>query len=305
MNTYLYNRLSGSKRFKQHADKCFPLVKAITSSSITFSSSKQTTLNNMGFTKGIKVTEDDVTKIKDLSVKRICGAIRYFSILDDSGFRNLAQEFVRLGVVYRIFDITSASRGEKTISRHTMISERSLTICPDYWMGSYKKISCLGVTAGINDDIKEHSDEELSQCHKYVHEQLKIIRNAQSSSKTLQQTADPHPKRCKTADSIFARFGDDYSHGFRENDVECFGYESDGYGFSEKQFDEQDRYLVMQIDKLSVTDNSLDFCRSYLNQYPLLSKLAKHVYSILATSTNVERLFPSAGLLTKSTKNKY
>ncbi|CAF1292830.1 unnamed protein product [Adineta steineri] len=274
MNTYLYNRLSGSKRFKQHADKCFPLVKAITSSSITFSSSKQTTLNNMGFTKGIKVTEDDVTKIKDLSVKRICGAIRYFSILDDSGFRNLAQEFVRLGVVYRIFDITSASRGEKTISRHTMISVDNLR-------------------------------KELSQCHKYVHEQLKIIRNAQSSSKTLQQTADPHPKRCKTADSIFARFGDDYSHGFRENDVECFGYESDGYGFSEKQFDEQDRYLVMQIDKLSVTDNSLDFCRSYLNQYPLLSKLAKHVYSILATSTNVERLFPSAGLLTKSTKNKY
>ncbi|CAF4055029.1 unnamed protein product [Adineta steineri] len=121
MNTYLYNRLSGSKRFKQHADKCFSLVKDTTSSSITFSSSKQTTLNNMGFTKGVKITESDVTKIKDLSVKCICSDIRRFSILDDSDFRNLAKEFIRLGAVYGTFDINNASRGEKNISRHIMI----------------------------------------------------------------------------------------------------------------------------------------------------------------------------------------
>ncbi|CAF1033919.1 unnamed protein product [Adineta steineri] len=96
-------------------------------------------------------------------------------------------------------------------------------------------------------------------CHKYVREQLKIIRNVQSSSETLQQTADSHPKRSKTADSIFVCFKDDYSHGFRENNAECFEYESDEYEFCEKQSDELDRYLVMQIDKLSVTDNPLDF----------------------------------------------
>ncbi|CAF1033954.1 unnamed protein product [Adineta steineri] len=117
--------------------------------------------------------------------------------------------------------------------------------------------------------LKNCSQEELSQCHKYVCEQLNIIRNAQSTPETLQQTADPHSKRFKTADLIFARFEVDYSHGFRKNDAECFDYESDKYEFSEKQSDELNRYFVMQIDKLSVTDDPLDFWKSYSNQYPL------------------------------------
>ncbi|CAF1097235.1 unnamed protein product [Adineta steineri] len=137
----------------------------------------------------------------------------------------------------------------------------------------------------------------VSLCHKYVREQLKIIRNTQSTSETLQQTADPHRKRFKTADSIFARFEDDYSHSFRENNAECFEYESDEYGFSEKQSTELDKYLVVQIDKLSVIDNPLDCWKPYSNQYRLLSKLAKHIHSLLAISTSVEHQFSSASLI--------
>ncbi|CAF1086158.1 unnamed protein product [Adineta steineri] len=67
----------------------------------------------MGFTKGVKITEGDVTKIKDLSVKYIYSDIRRFSILADSDFRNLAKEFIRLGAVYGAFNINDASRGGK------------------------------------------------------------------------------------------------------------------------------------------------------------------------------------------------
>ncbi len=41
--------------------------------------------------------EKYVTKIKDLSVEWVCGDLRPYSILEDNGFRKLAQEFVRLG----------------------------------------------------------------------------------------------------------------------------------------------------------------------------------------------------------------
>ena len=88
MNTQVYNTLSGTKRYKQHADHCFRLSKtgqptssaSSTSPSsstlplaISFtsaaSSSTQTTLNHMGFTKRVRFNDKDVTKLKDLSVK--------------------------------------------------------------------------------------------------------------------------------------------------------------------------------------------------------------------------------------------
>ena len=113
MNTQVYNTLSGAKRYKQRADKCFPLSKTgqpISSStspssstlplSISFtlsaSSSTQTTLNHMGFTKCERFNDKDIIKLKDLLVKWICDDIRPFSVLNDSRFRDLAQELVRL-----------------------------------------------------------------------------------------------------------------------------------------------------------------------------------------------------------------
>jgi hypothetical protein len=97
MSTYIYNSSSGSKRYKEHAEKCSPLSNITTSSSINFSSSTQTTLNQNGFTKQVKLNEKDITTIKDLSVEWVCGDLRPFSILDDLGFRKIAQECVRLG----------------------------------------------------------------------------------------------------------------------------------------------------------------------------------------------------------------
>ncbi|CAF1420608.1 unnamed protein product, partial [Rotaria sordida] len=607
MNTQVYNNLSGTKRFKQHADKCFPLsnttiTTSSSSSSFTSSStpSTQTTLNQMDFTKQVKFTENDITKMKDLSVKWVCGDIRPFSILDDIGCRNLAQECVRLGGVHGIFDINEVLRGEKSISRHVSsfadtsreqikeilsipLKEHSLTICPDYWTDSYKKISYLGVTViivdndchyktidlcckpfeyekktaentlnnkrkkkkaaatavvyddtpifdaepttanynsnenyessadesesstddeynntvslpvkinadqipqpakrvlqvlnkckkvvkyvkktGINNDIKEQggvtlhqscivrwlsmsnllesllrsfkstkklllarkkqslindldettikqlilllkpfkhimtliqtgnapslymvllctlilkdaltsykslinykknycnstknninddeleedeeadelegitwfrerllklidelfvldvrhycatmlhpkyrllkncTEEERSQCHKYVREQLKIIRDSDSTIDAYKQTAVPPPKKFKTADTLFDRFEDDCPFDTSDEKVQLIDYSSDEYEFNIKQSDELDRYLIMPIDKSSLTNNPLDFWKTQSEKFPLLSKLAKQIHSIPATSTGVERQFSSAGLI--------
>ena len=86
VNTQVYNTLSGTKCYKQHNDRCFPVSKTgqPTSSStspssstlplaISFtsaaSSSTKTTFNHMGFTKRVRFNDKDITKLKDLSVK--------------------------------------------------------------------------------------------------------------------------------------------------------------------------------------------------------------------------------------------
>ncbi len=74
-----------------------------------------------------------------------------------------------IGAIYGTIDVNDVFRGEKTISRHivsiaddsrekvkTMISdslkERSLTICPDYWVDRYKRISYLAVSITFVDN---------------------------------------------------------------------------------------------------------------------------------------------------------
>lgn len=103
-NTQIYNKSSGTKRYKEHADKCFPIFNKTTavssstqislsptspsssptssssSSSISFTSSTQVTLNQLGFKRSIKLNENDRKRNKDLSVEWICGSIRPFCI---------------------------------------------------------------------------------------------------------------------------------------------------------------------------------------------------------------------------------
>ncbi|CAF4263490.1 unnamed protein product, partial [Rotaria magnacalcarata] len=99
-NTQIHNKSSGTKRYKEHADKCYPIINETvisssssssssssidltsssssidltsSSSSITISSSPssdvsiQPTLHQMGFIKSTKVSEKDVKKVKDSS----------------------------------------------------------------------------------------------------------------------------------------------------------------------------------------------------------------------------------------------
>ncbi|CAF3896809.1 unnamed protein product [Rotaria sp. Silwood1] len=630
MHTQVYNLLSGTKRFKQHADKCFP-SSVSSSTSTSSSSSTQTTLNQMGFKKSLQFSENDVKIVKKLCAQWICGDIRPFSIVDDPGFRNVAQECIRLGATYGNVDVNDVFRGEKTISRHIIciadelrdqvkdmlsisLKEGSLTICPDYWTDCYKRISYLAVTAtfvtdeysyqsidlfcrpfhfkkktaeltlnalykhlesfgivslanvnivcdrgnttatglpmsikvptditshsesssdesesstdddcnaktalpvtqrkvkkklkkpilckheaqiptekitvdqipasakrvlaslnqckrivkyvkkaGINKDIKENggvtlhqstivrwlsmsnllesvlksftttkrlllarkkqaltidldeitikqlvlvlkpfkhtmtliqtgnipslhmvllstitlkealssyksllnykkcycntnenkkdndkfdedeeyelegikwfrerllellddmivldvrhycatmlhpkyrslkscSKEERLQCQQYIREQLKIIGDV-STPATFEDRSEPAQKKMKLAADLFSRFEDDNSCDIEVNEGEEAGYESDEYVFNKKKPDELDKYMVMQIDKSLLTNNPLDFWKIHSKTFPLLSKLAKRIHSIPATSTGVERQFSSAGLI--------
>ncbi|CAF3890321.1 unnamed protein product [Rotaria sp. Silwood1] len=630
MHTQVYNLLSGTKRFKQHADKCFP-SSVSSSTSISSSSSTQTTLNQMGFKKSLQFSENDVKIVKKLCAQWICGDIRPFSIVDDPGFRNVAQECIRLGATYGNVDVNDVFRGEKTISRHIIciadelrdqvkdmlsisLKEGSLTICPDYWTDCYKRISYLAVTAtfvtdeysyqsidlfcrpfhfkkktaeltlnalykhlesfgivslanvnivcdrgnttatglpmsikvptditshsesssdesesstdddcnaktalpvtqrkvkkklkkpilckheaqiptekitvdqipasakrvlaslnqckrivkyvkkaGINKDIKENggvtlhqstivrwlsmsnllesvlksftttkrlllarkkqaltidldeitikqlvlvlkpfkhtmtliqtgnipslhmvllstitlkealssyksllnykkcycntnenkkdndkfdedeeyelegikwfrerllellddmivldvrhycatmlhpkyrslkscSKEERLQCQQYIREQLKIIGDV-STPAIFEDRSEPAQKKMKLAADLFSRFEDDNSCDIEVNEGEEAGYESDEYVFNKKKPDELDKYMVMQIDKSLLTNNPLDFWKIHSKTFPLLSKLAKRIHSIPATSTGVERQFSSAGLI--------
>ena len=99
MHTQAYGSSSGTKRFQQHADKCFLLSSSTTPAESRAESSMvtQRTLEQVGFNKSVNIHQKDIIKIKDLSAEWICGDLRPFSILDDPGFRNLAQECVRLG----------------------------------------------------------------------------------------------------------------------------------------------------------------------------------------------------------------
>jgi len=58
-----------------------------------------------------------------------------------------------------------------------------------------------------------------------------------------------------------------------------------------------DKYLRITIDEKFITPNSLPFWQHYEVHLPHLAKLAKRLYSIPATSCDVERDFSAAGVL--------
>ena len=99
MHAMAHSSSSETRRYKEHVEKCFPA----STFSISYSPPReapmatQRTLDQVGFYKSVRANGADVIKIKNLSVEWICGDLRSFSSLDDPGFRNLAQECIRLG----------------------------------------------------------------------------------------------------------------------------------------------------------------------------------------------------------------
>ena len=143
--------------------------------------------------------------------------------------------------------------------------------------------------------LKGCNENERSQCHKYIREQLNIIRS--SATESTRETLAPEPKKFKKHEDLFSRFEDDHplNNSFLQHDAS--GSESDEYDFDIKQSDELDRYLIMDIDKSSLSNDPLHFWRSQTESLPLLSKFSKHIHSIPATSASVERQFSAAGLV--------
>ena len=67
--------------------------------------------------------------------------------------------------------------------------------------------------------------------------------------------------------------------------------------FDIKKSDELDRYLVMEMNKPSLSNDPLEFWKAQSENMPFLSRYAKQIHSIPATAASVERQFSAAGLV--------
>lgn len=105
-HTFIYNHSSGTTRFKEHTEKCSTLCSTISSTdpagATQISSANQSLLSHYGFGASMKLSERDITHFKEISAQWICEEVRPFSLLEDRGFRTIAQELVRIGIVNRL-----------------------------------------------------------------------------------------------------------------------------------------------------------------------------------------------------------
>lgn len=132
---------------------------------------------------------------------------------------------------------------------------------------------------------------EREKCYSYIRQRLKVIFQMERIKVQEIQVDDinePGKKKMKT--SLFERFEDnDLSDEYDE-------YENDQETTCSSTNDELQRYLSLQIEKSTLTSNPMDFWRQQTS-FPFLSKLARSIHSIPATSANVERQFSAAGLV--------
>lgn len=142
--------------------------------------------------------------------------------------------------------------------------------------------------------LKKIPDQIKDQCYKYVRQQVRRIRSAAEVEEQCQKKlSEPATKRLKVNSNIFSRF----ESGNSSSDVTMCnesGNESEEYEYDYKKGDEIDRYLLFDIDK-SQTIEPLPFWKNHQSKFPYLSKYARSVFSIPATTTNVEREFSTAG----------
>jgi hypothetical protein len=143
--------------------------------------------------------------------------------------------------------------------------------------------------------LKKIPDHIKNQCYRYVRRQVKQLRDAAEIEEQVQQKpSEPPSKKFKSDKNLFSRFESEYYDG-ELKDNNASGSESDEFEFDFKKGDELDRYLLFEFDKNKQTTEPLQFWRNHQSQFPFLSKYARSILSIPATTTNVEREFSTAG----------
>ena len=142
--------------------------------------------------------------------------------------------------------------------------------------------------------LKTISENVKRQCYEYVRRQVKLLRDKAATHDNCQiQAAEPLKKKFKNDQSLFSRF----ESGDLEEETKNgpSGEDSDEYPYDIKKADELDRYLLFEFDKGKQSADPLCFWKLYENQFPFLSKYARSIHSIPATTTSVEREFSTAG----------
>ena len=96
--TFRYGSASGTKRFAEHADRCFPLISSNSASNdARGSKSIQYKLNQVGFRSKTKLTVQEKRELRELCAKWIFTDLRSFTIVEDYGFERLVSMFIKIG----------------------------------------------------------------------------------------------------------------------------------------------------------------------------------------------------------------
>ncbi|CAF2648421.1 unnamed protein product [Rotaria sp. Silwood2] len=141
--------------------------------------------------------------------------------------------------------------------------------------------------------LKACSATERSECYTYVRQQIQLI-SIEPNESNEQQTNESVRKKFKG--DLFHRFESDGFDAQQEIEKESTN-DSEEYSFDDKKKDELDIYLNFELDKSKLPSNPLIFWKDQQEKFPRLSRFARSIFSIPATSAAVEREFSGAGLV--------
>lgn len=141
--------------------------------------------------------------------------------------------------------------------------------------------------------LKDCTKTEREQTYSYIRKCMKELER--EDKKKQQQDREPPQKKRKHIQSFLQQFEDDSDYEQTVDEVD--GDENEDCSTNLPKVDELARYSAMEIDKSTLTNNPLDFWRMNQNEFPLLSRVARQLHSIPASSAAVERQFSGAGLV--------
>ncbi|CAF3300906.1 unnamed protein product [Rotaria socialis] len=99
--------------------------------------------------KQVQLPQKAINLIKNLTSKWLCQDMRAFSIVKDTGLRNLLPEFIILSILKEPYE------------------NRCICICPDLWPDSYKQISYMGISISFVDKDCNYKSLDLC-CRPYM-----------------------------------------------------------------------------------------------------------------------------------------
>lgn len=138
------------------------------------------------------------------------------------------------------------------------------------------------------------------ECHQYIREKLKSMHQ-----QSVNKDGESHIKKRFKFDhlSILDDFKDDPEATDDDACSDDDEVRSVEYALPVTKSDELSKYLSMKIDMKQYSSDVLTFWRNNVDEFPYLSRLARQIHSIPATSAGVERQFSMAGLILSERRN--
>lgn len=138
------------------------------------------------------------------------------------------------------------------------------------------------------------TSNERQETYKYLRKRVYEITQMDKQRQQEQLIVEPPLKKSKLHQTILQLYEDDSDCDQLIDEINNSGSEDHG---SSPRVDELARYLSMDMDKSTLTDNPLDFWRENQTIFPMLSRVARQIHAIPASSAAVERQFSGAGIV--------